>query len=488
MKIKASELFKQQCYINGEWRSAHSGATFAVHNPSNGTLIGHVPEMGAKETHEAIEAASKALPAWREKTGKERGLILRRWYDLIMKHVDDLAAIMTTEQGKPLAESQGEVRYGASFIEWYAEEAKRIYGDIIPPVMKDQRLLVIKQPVGVVAAITPWNFPHAMITRKCGPALAVGCTIVLKPAEATPYSALALAELAHQAGIPPGVINIVTGNPTHIGPEMTSNPKVRKLTFTGSTKVGKMLMTQSAPTMKKLSLELGGSAPFIIFADADIESAVQGLILSKFRNSGQTCVCADRVFVEDKIYDAFTHSLVQAAKALKVGDGFEPGTQQGPLINQAAIDKVESHVKDALAKGATLACGGKHHSAGKLFYEPTVLTHVNNSMQIMREETFGPVAPVMRFKTEEEAIQLANDTDYGLASYFYGRDIDRLWRVAERLDYGMVSINGGLFTNEVTPFGGIKESGTGREGSKYGVADYLELKYICITSKPHHPK
>jgi succinate-semialdehyde dehydrogenase / glutarate-semialdehyde dehydrogenase len=482
MKLKTPELFRQQCYMNGKWCNSRNRETFAVYNPSKGTVLGEVPKMGAEETREAIEAAAKSFPEWREKTTKERGAILRKWYDLILQHIDDLALIMTSEQGKPFMEAQAELRYAANFIDWFAEEAKRAYGDIIPPVIKDQHLLVIKQPIGVVAAITPWNFPSAMITRKAAPALAVGCTVVIKPAEATPFSAFALAELGERAGLPPGVLNIITGEPASIGVEMTTNPSVRKFTFTGSTKVGKQLMQQCAGTVKKVSLELGGSAPFIIFADANIDDAVQGLIASKFRNSGQTCICADRIFVEDKIYDDFTQALVKSVQSLKVGDGLEPGIQQGPLINMAAVEKIERHVQDAVTKGAKILCGGKRHSLGKTFFEPTVICEVNGSMQIMQEESFGPVAPLMRFKTEEDVIKMANDTHYGLASYIYSRDIDRIWRVAERLEFGMVSVNGGLFSNEVAPFGGVKESGIGREGSKYGIDDYLEIKYICMTS------
>lgn len=483
MKLKSSELFREQCLINGQWLSAKDGKTLCVYNPSKGTLIGKIPNMGAEETKEAIEAAHLVLPEWRRRPAKERSRILRRWYDLILENRDDLAAIMTTEQGKPLAEAQGEIRYGANFIEWFSEEAKRVYGDVIPSEIPNQHLLVIKQPIGVVAAITPWNFPCAMITRKCAPALAAGCTVVLKPAEATPFSALALGLLASQAGIPPGVLNIVTGEAAPIGEEMTSHPLVKKLTFTGSTRVGKMLMAASAGTVKKVSLELGGSAPFLIFADADLDRAVLGLIASKFRNTGQTCVCADRVFVEDSIYDEFATALVKKVKALKVGDGFEQGVQQGPLINAASVEKVERHVQDALSKGAQLLCGGKKHPLGKTFFEPTVLSHVTPSMQIMNEETFGPVVPLMRFSSEKEAIQLANDTEFGLASYLYTQDIDRAWRVAEAIEAGIVSVNGGIFNNEVTPFGGMKLSGLGREGSKYGMDEFLEIKTICMTGK-----
>lgn len=484
MKLKTPQLFRQQCYINGKWQNAIGGATFPVHNPSKGTLVGEVPNMGVAETRAAIEAATLALPAWRSKTAKERGQILRRWYELILEHIDDLATILTTEQGKPLSEALTEIRYGANFIEWFSEEAKRVYGDVIPSAIKDQHLLVIKQPIGVVAAITPWNFPNAMITRKCAPALAVGCTLIIKPAEATPFSAFALAELASKAGIPPGVLNVLSGDPVAIGTEMTSNPLVRKVSFTGSTRVGKLLMAQSAGTVKKISLELGGSAPFLIFADTDIPAAVEGLILSKFRNTGQACICADRILVQDKIYTDFTHALINAVKNLKVGDGFEAGVQQGPLINTAALEKVERHVNDASSKGAIIACGGKRHPLGKTFFEPTVLCDVTSSMQIMHEETFGPVVPLMRFHTEEEAIHIANDTNYGLASYLYTRDIDRIWRVSEQLEFGMVSVNGGMFSNEVAPFGGVKESGIGREGSKYGIEDYLEIKYICMSASP----
>lgn len=481
----SSKLLRQKCYINGQWVDAKE--RFAVVNPSKGALIGEVPKMGKAETRKAIAAAYSAFPAWRSVTAKERGILLRKWYNLIIENLDELAKILTMEQGKPFGEAQGEIRYGASFIEWFAEEGKRVYGDIIQSPNPSQRLFVIKQPVGVVGAITPWNFPNAMITRKCAPALAVGCTVVIKPAEAAPFSALALAELADQAGIPPGVINVITGDPVQIGEEMTQNPQVRKIAFTGSTKVGKLLIAQSAHNVKKLSLELGGSAPFIIFADADLEASVQGLIASKFRNSGQTCICADRIFIEDSIYDLLTKELVKAVKKLKVGDGFEEGVHQGPLINERAVEKVEAQIADAVAKGAKILCGGKRHPLGKTFFEPTVLCEVDLKMQIGREETFGPVAPLIRFKTEEEVIRMANDTEYGLASYLYSGNVDRIWRVAEALENGMVSVNGGIFSCEVVPFGGVKESGIGREGSKYGVNDYLEIKSIVLTSASLRP-
>ncbi len=481
-KVEKNPLFRNKGYIDGQWVLADDGTTFPVHNPSTGALLAHVPKMGRQETKRAIESADQALPAWRAKTAKERGSLLLKWNDLILQHIEDLAALITLEQGKPFLEAQGEIRYGTSFMEWFAEEAKRIYGDIIPSAVPHQHLLVIRQPIGVVAAITPWNFPCAMITRKCAPALAAGCTILVKPAEGTPLTALALAELASKAGIPPGVFNVLTGDPAAIGEEMTAHPQVRKLTFTGSTKVGKMLMAKSASTVKKLSLELGGSAPFIVFADANLDAAVQGLISSKFRNSGQTCICADRIFIEETVFDIFVKKLTAAVSALQIGDGFEAGVQIGPLINEAAVDKIERHIQDALSKGAQLACGGKRHARGGTFFEPTVLYRTTPSMQIMQEESFGPVAPLMSFSLEEEAITLANATNYGLASYFYSQDPDRIWHVAEQLDFGMVSVNGGLFSNEVAPFGGVKESGLGREGSKYGIDEYLEMKYICMTS------
>jgi succinate-semialdehyde dehydrogenase / glutarate-semialdehyde dehydrogenase len=471
--------FRQQCYINGKWIDAKNGAVFPVHNPSHGTLIGTVPKMEKGACAGAIDAAHAAFPLWRAKTAKERSVYLRRWYDLMIEHLDDLATILTTEQGKPFSEAQGEIRYAASFIEWFAEEGKRAYGDVIPSPSSSQRLFVLKQPIGVVGAITPWNFPSAMIARKCAPALAAGCTMVLKPAEATPFSALALAELAHEAGIPPGVINVLTGDPGQIGEEMMQNPKVRKITFTGSTRVGKLLIAASAHNVKKLSLELGGSAPFIVFADADFPAAIEGLIASKFRNSGQTCICADRIFIEDPIYEKFSEALSLAVQKLKAADGFDPGATQGPLINAAAVEKVESHIADALAKGAKVMTGGKRIKG--TFFEPTVLCDVSMDMRIAKEETFGPVAPLIRFKTEEEVIHMANDTQYGLASYFYTGHADRIWRVAEALENGMVSVNGGLFANEAVPFGGVKESGIGREGSRYGLDEYLEMKAICMT-------
>lgn len=482
MQLNDPNLFKQQGYIQGKWLEAFSKKSFSVFNPSKNTCIGTAPQMEAQEAKLAIEAAYQAFPIWREKTAKERSQILRRWYDLILENLADLATILTIEQGKPLQEAQAEILYGASFVEWFSEEAKRAYGDIIPSVKNKQHLFVIKQPIGVVAAITPWNFPNAMITRKCAPALAAGCTVVLKPAELTPFSAFALAELAERAGIPPGVLNIITGDPVAIGLELTQNPKVRKLTFTGSTQVGKQLMVQSAPTVKKLSLELGGSAPFLVFSDAEIDTAVEGLIASKFRNSGQTCVCADRILVEEAIYSRFLNALAEKIKALKVGDGLEEGVEQGPLIEVKAVQKVERQIQEALSQGASLLCGGKKHPLGGAFFEPTLLADVTPSMEVMKEETFGPVAAVARFRTEEEAIQLANDTPYGLASYLYSQNMNRLLRVAEQLEFGIVSINGGLFSNEVTPFGGVKESGIGREGSKYGIEEFLQIKYLCLQS------
>jgi len=480
LQLKDPSLLRQQAYVNGAWCDADGGATLAVHNPANGELVGHVPLMGAAETRRAIEAANAAWPAWKKKTAKERSTILRRWYELMLAHADDLALIMTTEQGKPLAEARGEIGYAASFIEWFAEEGKRTYGDTIPSPSPTSRIVVVKEAIGVCAAITPWNFPAAMITRKAGPALAAGCPMVLKPAEATPFSALALAVLAERAGIPAGIFSVVTGAPKEIGGEMTSNPIVRKISFTGSTAVGKLLMQQSASSIKKLSLELGGNAPFIVFDDADLDAAVEGAIASKYRNAGQTCVCANRIYVQDGVYEAFAAKLVAAVQKLKVGDGLENGVTQGPLINEQAVQKVEQHVADAVEKGARVLLGGKRHALGHGFFEPTVLADVTPAMRVAREETFGPMAPLFRFKTDEEAVALANDTEFGLASYFYSRDIGRIWRVAEGLESGMVGINTGLISNEVAPFGGVKQSGLGREGSHYGIDDYLVVKYLCM--------
>jgi len=469
---------RQQCYIDGVWMDADDGASLPVINPSDGAVIGTVPRMGAAETRRAILAAERAWAPWRRKTAKERGQILRRWHDLILANQEDLARLMTAEQGKPLAESRGEIAYGASFIEWFAEEGKRVYGDVIPSGSGDKRIVVLKEPIGVVAAITPWNFPHAMITRKCGPALAAGCPVVVKPASQTPFSALALAVLAEKAGIPPGVFNVVTGSAAAIGGELTANPIVRKLTFTGSTEVGKVLMRQCADTVKKVSMELGGNAPFIVFDDADLDAAVEGALASKYRNAGQTCVCVNRILVQDGVYDDFARRLTAAAAALKVGDGFADGTQLGPLIDQAAVAKVEEHIADALGKGARLLLGGKR--LGGNFFEPTVLGDVTPAMAVAREETFGPLAPLFRFTSEAEAVAMANDTEFGLASYFYSRDLGRVWRVAEALEYGIVGINEGIISTEVAPFGGIKESGIGREGSRYGIDDFLEIKYLCM--------
>ena len=479
-ELKNPKLFRQQAYIDGVWSDAFDGTTLTVTNPANGSAIGTVPKMGAAETRRAVAAAQAAFPAWRERSAKDRSGILRRWFDLIMANKEDLARIMTLEQGKPLSESRGEILYGAAFIEWFAEEAKRVYGNTIPAPAADRRIVVIKQPVGVIGAITPWNFPNAMITRKVGPALAAGCTAVVKPASMTPYSALALAELAEQAGIPKGVVNIVTGAAGAIGGELTANPTVKKITFTGSTEVGKILMAQSAGTVKKVSLELGGNAPFIVFDDADLDAAVIGAMVSKYRNTGQTCVCANRLLVQDGVYEAFAEKLAAAVSKLKVADGLTEGAQQGPLINMAAVEKVEEHIADAVAKGARIVSGGKRHALGGSYFEPTIIADVTPQMRVAREETFGPLAPLFRFHTEAEAIAMANDTEFGLASYFYSRDIGRIWRVAESLEYGMVGINEGLISNEMAPFGGVKESGIGREGSMYGIADYLDIKYLCL--------
>lgn len=480
MELKDRSLFRDQAYIDGSWVSADSGNTIEVTNPADGKIVGTVPNMGAAETRRAIEAANRAWPAWRSLTGKERSRILRTWFDLIMKNQEDLARIMTSEQGKPFAEAMGEIVYASSFVEWFAEEAKRIYGDTIPTPLADRRIVVIKEPIGVVAAITPWNFPAAMITRKCAPALAVGCPVVIKPASSTPLTALALAVLAEKAGFPKGVFNLVTGSARDIGGEMTTNPIVRKLTFTGSTEIGKKLMAQCAGTVKKVSLELGGNAPFMVFDDADLEAAIEGATVSKYRNTGQTCVCTNRFLVQDGVYDAFTDMLARKVSSMKVADGMSEGAQQGPLIDMAAVEKVEEHIADAVAKGARVVAGGKRHALGGTFFEPTVLADVSPDMAVANEETFGPVAPIFRFKTEEEGVAMANATEFGLAAYFYTRDIGRVWRVAEALESGIVGINVGIISNEVAPFGGVKESGIGREGSKYGVDDFLEIKYLCM--------
>jgi len=479
IQLQDPRLFRQACYVDGGWIESRAHG-IDVDNPATGEVIGTVPRLGRAETRQAIDAAARAFPAWRRKTGKERAQVMRRWFDLMMANQEDLARLMTTEQGKPLTESRGEVAYAASFLEWFGEEAKRVYGDTIPPHQADKRIVVIKEPVGVVACITPWNFPLAMITRKAGPAIAAGCTVVLKPASQTPFSALALAELAERAGVPKGVLNVITGSATEIGGELTSNPIVRKLSFTGSTETGKLLMAQCASTVKKLSLELGGNAPFIVFDDADLDAAVEGAILSKYRNTGQTCVCANRLLVQDAVYDVFAEQLSVAVRKLKPAPGLEAGATQGPLIDDRAVEKVESHISDATSKGAKVLVGGTRHPLGGRFFEPTVLTNVTPSMAIAREETFGPVAPLFRFRTEADAIALANDTESGLAAYFYGRDIGRIWRVAEALEYGIVGINTGLISTEVAPFGGVKESGLGREGSKYGMEEFLEIKYLCM--------
>ena len=481
MNLGNPNLFQQKCYIDGEWVAADSCATSDVTNPADGNVLGTVPSVGIAETQRAIAAADKALPSWRARTGKERASILRNWFDLMMSNQEDLATLMTLEQGKSLTESRGEIAYAASFIEWFGEEGKRIYGDTIPQHQPDKRIVVIKQPIGVCAMITPWNFPAAMITRKAAAALAAGCTTVVKPVIETPYSALALCVLAAQAGLPKGVLNVLTGPEEIIGGELTFNPTVRKLTFTGSTKVGKLLMEQCAGTLKKLSLELGGNAPFIVFDDADIDAAVDGLLISKYRNTGQTCVCANRVLVQESIYEAFAEKLSEAVRAqLRVGNGLDEGVNQGPLINIAAVEKVEFHIQDAVNKGAQIAVGGQRHALGGTFFEPTVLTHVRADMAVANEETFGPVAPLFSFGSEEEAMRMANDTEFGLAAYFYSRDLGRVWRVSEGLEYGMVGANTGLISTEVAPFGGVKESGFGREGSKYGIEDYLEIKYLCL--------
>jgi len=480
LALEDPSLLRQQCFVNGAWLDATDRKSLPVHNPATGAQLGTVPAFDAAATEKAVAAAHAAFPAWAAKTAKERSILLRRWHDLIVSNAADLAMIMTAEQGKPLAESKGEIAYAASFVEWFAEEAKRAYGDVIPGHQPDKRILVLRQPVGVVAAITPWNFPAAMITRKVAPALAAGCTVVCKPATQTPCSALALAELAARAGLPPGVLNVLTGPAREIGGVLTGDPRVRKLSFTGSTEVGKLLMAQCAKTMKKVSLELGGNAPFIVFDDADLEAAVAGAIASKYRNTGQTCVCANRLLVQRGVYDAFAARLVTAVQKLRVGDGLAGETEQGPLIDAAALKKVEEHVADAASKGAKIAVGGHRHALGGTFYEPTVLTGVTPAMMVAREETFGPVAACFIFNSEQEAIAMANDTEYGLAAYLYTRDLARSWRVSEALEYGIVGLNTGLISTEVAPFGGVKESGTGREGSKYGLLDYTEIKYVCV--------
>ena len=480
MHLKDQSLFRQQCYINGEWVDADDGGTLDVTNPSGGSVIGTVPKLGAAETARAIDAAEVAFQSWRKRTAKQRAVCLKRLAELMLENEEDLAKLMTIEQGKPLVESRGEVAYAASFFEWFAEEGKRVYGDVIPHHLPDRRIVVIKEPIGVCAAVTPWNFPSAMITRKAGPALATGCTIVIKPASSTPYSALALCELAERAGIPAGVLNVVTGSSGQIGGELTSNPKVRKLSFTGSTEIGKVLMRQCADTVKKVSLELGGNAPFIVFDDADIDAAVAGAIQSKYRNAGQTCVCANRIFAHEDIYDEFTRKLAGAVSEMKVGDGLEEGTEVGPLIDVAAVEKVEAHINDAVAKGAEVAVGGSRHERGGTFFQPTVIKHVKVNMDVSNEETFGPLAPLFKFSDEDEIIKMANATEFGLAAYLYSRDIGRVWRMSEALEYGIVGINTGIISTEVAPFGGMKESGFGREGSKYGIEDYVEVKYLCV--------
>ncbi len=480
LNLKDPALLRQQCFIDGEWCDASDAATITVTNPATGETLGTVPRMGKDDAARAIAAANVAWPAWRKKSARERSVILRKWNDLMIENADDLALIMTAEQGKPLTESKGEIAYAASFIEWFAEEGKRIEGDTLQSPWPDRRLVVTKEPIGVCAAITPWNFPAAMITRKVGPALAAGCPMVVKPAELTPFSALALAELAERAGVPKGVFSVITGDSKAIGAEMTGNPLVRKLTFTGSTQVGRVLMEQCAPTIKKLSLELGGNAPFIVFDDADLDAAVEGAIASKYRNAGQTCVCANRLYVQDGVYERFAEKLVAAVAKLKVGNGQDVGVTQGPLIEEKAVLKVEEHIADALSKGARLLTGGKRHALGHSFFEPTVLADVTSRMQVATEETFGPLAPLFRFDTEDDVIAMANDTEFGLAAYFYSRDIGRVWRVADALETGMVGVNTGLISTEVAPFGGVKQSGLGREGSRYGIDDYLVIKYICM--------
>ncbi|HEX8886463.1 MAG TPA: NAD-dependent succinate-semialdehyde dehydrogenase [Noviherbaspirillum sp.] len=479
MNLTRRSLLRERCYIDGQWLDSSDGKTIAVTNPADDSVLGHVPSLTGDDVQRAIMAAQKALPAWRDTSAKERSKLMRRWFELCMAAQEDLATILTCEQGKPLAEARGEIAYGSGFIEWFSEEAKRVYGDVIPAPTTDRRIIVLKQPVGVVAAITPWNFPNAMITRKAGAALAAGCTIVVKPASATPFSALALAALAAEAGIPPGVFNVVTGSSSVVGGVLTASPIVRKLSFTGSTEVGKTLMAQCAGTVKKVSMELGGNAPFIIFADADLDAAVDGVMASKFRNTGQTCVCANRIFVQDGIYDQFAGKLKERIEAQKMGNGLEPGVTLGPLIDDAAVAKVQEHIVDAIGLGARVVTGGAVHALGGRFFQPTILADVSPQAKLMNEETFGPVAPLIRFATEEEAVRMANDTPFGLAAYFYTGSYDRAWRVAEALECGIVGLNEGLISTEVAPFGGVKESGVGREGSKYGVDDYVEVKYIC---------
>jgi len=481
LKLSDSHLLKSDAFIDGAWSAADNGSRFAVRNPANGEVLAEVADVGEGETRRAIEAAARAFPAWKKKTAKERAAIMRKWFDLVMANHEDLARLMTAEQGKPLAETRGEVTFGASFIEWFAEEGKRVYGDVIPTNQQGRRIIVLKEPIGVVGAITPWNFPNAMITRKCAPALAAGCTVVVKPAEDTPLSALALAELALRAGIPAGVFNVVpTSQPAKVGGELTQNPVVRKFSFTGSTEIGKLLMRRCASTVKKVSLELGGNAPFIVFDDADLDAAVEGAMASKYRNMGQTCVCANRILVQDKVYEAFAEKFAARVAAMKVGDGMEDGVVQGPLINMDSVEKVERLVEDAVKKGARVVVGGKRHALGHTFFQPTVLRDVTPAVVMAREEIFGPVAALYRFQTEEEAIRLANDTEYGLAAYFYARDLGRVFRVAEALEYGILGINEGIISTELAPFGGVKESGIGREGSKYGIEDYLEIKYLAL--------
>ena len=480
LPISDQALFRQQCYIDGEWMEARSGRTIPVTNPADGSTLGTVPSVGVEEVRQAVEAAEAALPAWRAQTAKTRSTILRRWFDLCMAHQDDLAAILTLEQGKPLSEAKGEIAYGSGFIEWFSEEARRVYGDIIPTNAAGRRIVVTKEPIGVAATITPWNFPNAMITRKVGAALAAGCTVVAKPATATPYSALALAELAERAGVPKGAFNVITGSASVIGGELTSNPAVRKVSFTGSTEVGRTLLRQCADTIKKVSLELGGNAPFIVFDDADLDRAVMGVMASKFRNAGQTCVCANRIFVQAGVYDAFAAKLRDTVLRQVIGNGMDAGVTIGPLIDDQAVAKVEEHIDDALGHGASVYVGGKRHALGGTFFEPTILTNVPAGTKLMNEETFGPVAPLIRFSSEDEAIRMANDTEFGLASYFYTQDLGRAWRVGEALEYGIVGINEGIISTEVAPFGGVKQSGIGREGSKYGIEEYLEVKYLCM--------